>query len=63
MPEIRIILDVVGSRMTDQEIIAVRTGIEALGAVMKCGESELTCLPLMRLQFQLDKNGKETRKH
>lgn len=46
IPQIKDIIDVVGGYTTDKELVEMRTGIEALGNVLKCGESRLTCQSL-----------------
>jgi len=50
LPESKEIVDNVGHLMTLDELIAIRGGVEALGRVLYCGDSELVCLPLLRIQ-------------
>lgn len=60
IPEFRIIAKEVGGIMTDAELVKLRDGIEVLGAVLRCGEERLTCLPLLVISQQLRvRNGKE----
>ena len=53
MPESKEIFMCVGEYMTDEELIAVRSGIEALGRILHCGDEKEICLPLMRTQRQI----------
>lgn len=55
MPESKEIFDNVGQLMSLEELIAVRSGIEALGRVLYCGDTKEICLPLMRVQKLINK--------
>jgi len=56
MPESKSIFDNIGQLMTLDELIAVRGGIEALGRVLYCGDTKEICMPLLRVQRQIEKN-------
>ena len=56
MPESKEILNNIGQLMSLEELIAVRGGIEALGRVLYCGDTKEICMPLLRVQRQIEKN-------
>jgi len=58
MPESKSIFDNIGQLMSLEELIAVRGGLEALGRVLYCGDTKEICMPLLRVQKQIEKNKK-----
>ena len=58
MPNLKELLSAVGGYMTDTELVKVRTAVEAIGSVCKCGDLKQTCVPLLTVQRVLNKNQK-----
>lgn len=59
VPEIPTISKYVGSLMTDNELVAVRGGIEALGSVMHCDTEKQNCRVLMYVQGEIERRKRE----
>jgi len=55
MPYLNDVLNIFKGEVSIDQLIKMRSGVEALGKVMKCGMDELTCLPLKRVQREIEK--------
>ena len=58
MPESKEIFGNVGNRMSIEGLTAIRDGLEEQGRVLYCGDTKEVCMPLLRVQRQIEKNKK-----